>query len=377
MNYRFRYRCQLPPELIGPMFSQVDKIIDPVGFRFSGLEESALFIKRSRALLFNESALDQPWAIYLRNLEITETVNYPDHRRLEYLGDRFADSIQQPTPAGVVARPVRIAIIDTGVAPSAGVHASIVAKHAFCGSLAYPSDPCYDPKGHGTQIAAVVGGFTYRGVSYPGYCPGVQVIVAKTHGDHVDDVLVNSGIVESAICWAIELGAQVINVSLAFPRLIGSPHPLDPLVAALLSDEALFAAVGNGDYMKGDPLDPRVHGISAPASCAEALAVAGYDKLRMDHYPSPCKDTIAMPFCSGISSGIFAVAHPPQGVELTVFSKTSAATAHASGTACWLLANTPIVGAGKTWLRNILETICSSNKPGHWIDGTGGYGPIP
>ncbi|MBW3664672.1 MAG: S8 family serine peptidase [Actinobacteria bacterium] len=85
-----------------------------------------------------------------------------------------------------------------------------------------------DPNGHGTVVAGIVAATADNDIGVAGVAPGawimpIRVLDADAGGDGDD--------VDRAIRWAVDNGADVVNVSLEAVLEDGSTAPVDPLLA--------------------------------------------------------------------------------------------------------------------------------------------------
>jgi len=134
--------------------------------------------------------------------------------------------------AGVTGAGVKIAVVDTGIdAEHPDFSGRIVAVTDFTGQ-----GPA-DNNGHGTHVAGIAAGSgSVSGGKYRGVAPDASLLAAKVlRGDGsgmMSDVM-------AGIEWAVEQGAQVINLSLG-----GPPTPCDGSDAlSTMCDAAVDAGV--------------------------------------------------------------------------------------------------------------------------------------
>jgi subtilisin family serine protease len=165
---------------------------------------------------------------------------------------------------------VRVAIIDSGIDGGHPMLAgSVVAARSFVGG-----SPLVDSFGHGTFVAGEVVAVAAAAAATASRASPVQLVVAKIVKA---DGTIDPSVEAAAIRWAVDNGAQVVNLSLAGVR---DPHsPIDtysPAEAeavryAIAHRAVVVAAVGNGDQAPSEPWPfaswpaalPHVIGVSA------------------------------------------------------------------------------------------------------------------
>lgn len=177
-----------------------------------------------------------------------------------------------PTPPPTLA-PVKVAVIDSGVDNTLPDFAGQIADgKSFVGG-----SPYVDTEGHGTfvagEIAAKLDSTGIVGMAYAAQLLVAKIVDAKGNIDIKNEA--------AAIRWAVDDGAQVINLSLGGLR--DPLHPNDPNLNTYSSVEAaairyaiqhgvvVVAAVGNSDEAPSMPWNyasypaalPHVIGVSA------------------------------------------------------------------------------------------------------------------
>jgi subtilisin family serine protease len=167
--------------------------------------------------------------------------------------------------------PVRVAVIDSGIDGShPDLRGRVVAARSFVGG-----SPYRDRAGHGTFVAGEIAANPLNGVGIAGLAFNARLIVAKVV---MPDGEVSLPAEVAAIRWAVDEGAQVINLSLG-----GVRDPLDPqrdtyspleqaaIDYAYSKGVTVVAAVGNGTQSPRTPWRfaaypaalPHVIGVSA------------------------------------------------------------------------------------------------------------------
>ncbi|KAF5091609.1 Thermophilic serine proteinase [anaerobic digester metagenome] len=154
---------------------------------------------------------------------------------------------------------IRVAILDTGVDISHPEISGAIDKSAdfvnltgletssFIGDfLDYDNSPD-DEIGHGTHVAGIIAG---KGLKMPkGVAPGVKLIIVRVLATLKDgDKKVGAGLIDNintGIKWAVDNGADVINMSLGVRHEYGGlPHE-EVILYALSKGVTIVAASGN------------------------------------------------------------------------------------------------------------------------------------
>ena len=154
---------------------------------------------------------------------------------------------------------VRVAVLDTGVnLDHPELRGKIVAKadfvdlqgldtSSFVGDFLGADDDPEDELGHGTHVAGIISG---DGVAMdPGVAPDCRLMAVRVLATlKIDDRLQGAGVVDNinpAIKWAVDRGADVINMSLGVRHMGGGlPHE-DVIRYALAHGVSVVAASGN------------------------------------------------------------------------------------------------------------------------------------
>ncbi|MBT3224278.1 MAG: S8 family serine peptidase, partial [Proteobacteria bacterium] len=133
---------------------------------------------------------------------------------------------------------VVVAIVDTGVSIGDDSPINLLPGHDFFDN----DDDASDTHGHGTHVAGTVAQHTDNGVGVAGLAPEVDILPVRVLGpDGGTNETVAQGIV-----WAVEQGAQVINLSLG-----GGGHSqlvADAVEYAYNNGVTVVAASGNDGY---------------------------------------------------------------------------------------------------------------------------------
>jgi serine protease len=179
--------------------------------------------------------------------------------------DAWQHLIDAGRPGG---KGVVVAVVDTGIAYSshAGFARSpdfssirFVSGYDFVEHDAFPNDE----NGHGTHVAGTIAEGTNNGVGVTGLAYGVKLMPVRVLDKHGwgDTVPIAKG-----IRWAVDHGAQVINISFEFPTGITSlqiPEIMDALAYARDHDVLVVGAAGNAEQPA----------VAYPARAADVLSV--------------------------------------------------------------------------------------------------------
>jgi serine protease len=146
---------------------------------------------------------------------------------------------------------VTIAVLDTGVAYAAHgpfvrspdfVASEFVRGHDFVANSPYPEDR----NGHGTHVAGTIAEATNNGIGLTGLAYGARIMpirVLDSQGDGGAETIARG------IFWAVDHGAQIINLSLEFTagtvRASSIPELIDAIDYAHRHNVLVVAASGN------------------------------------------------------------------------------------------------------------------------------------
>ncbi len=151
---------------------------------------------------------------------------------------------------------VKVAVVDTGVDAQ---HPDLSGRVLAGRSIVPTTNSVQDDNGHGTMVAGVIAANLNNGRGVVGIAPQAQILPVKVldgNGGGTDDDIA------AGITWAVDHGAQVINLSL------GGPGEADVLCAAvstaLAADVVVVAAAGNDGFET----------VGYPAACPGVIAVA-------------------------------------------------------------------------------------------------------
>ncbi|MEU5904039.1 type VII secretion-associated serine protease mycosin [Micromonospora sp. NPDC047467] len=163
---------------------------------------------------------------------------------------------------------VTVAVIDSGVS---AIHpllkGQVLAGRDF-NDLPANQGQC-DLAGHGTMVAGIIAGQEGTGAPFSGVAPAARILPIRVLPDAKgtnDEAL--PGQIAAAINWAVDNGADVINLSLVtLPR----PELAEAVERALAKRVVLVAAAGNRQEQQEDKP-------AYPAAYPGVIAVAGVDE---------------------------------------------------------------------------------------------------
>ena len=217
---------------------------------------------------------------------------------------------------------VDIAVVDSGVT---GTHVDLATK--LCGGVAFLGSNgveqrgagTTDANGHGTHVAGIAAAAA-NGVGVAGVAPDARIIPVRVLDAGGTGA---SSDVARGITWAVDHGAEVVNLSLGGPRTAA----VETAVAyAERQGVVVVAAAGNDG--PGGP-------VNYPAALDTALGVASYDE---DHGLSWFSTRGNYVDLAAPGSGIVSTTN---NGRWSYMSGTSMATPHVAGTAALLKSAEP------------------------------------
>jgi subtilisin family serine protease len=199
-----------------------------------------------------------------------------------------------------IRAPVYVAVIDSGVDAT---HPELEARIA--GARSFVDDfPRKDAEGHGTFVAGMIAAETNNAQGIAGIGFPVRLLVAKVVRS---DGTISPEAEARAIRWAVQEGAQVINLSLGGtrdPRQLGrdtfSQLEASAIDFAVREGVVVVAAVGNGDQAPSLPWEyanypaalPHVIGVSALSRDGSVPPFSNRDVLHND-ISAPGEDIVS------------------------------------------------------------------------------------
>ncbi len=203
------------------------------------------------------------------------------------------DGVQAWWNAGYTGKGVDVAVIDTGVAPVAGLNSPGKVLNGPDLSLESQNTNLryLDTNGHGTFMAGLIAGNDGQPGGYRGVAPDSRIVSLKVS---VADGGVDVSQVIAAIDWVVQhrndkgLNIRVLNLS--YGTNSTQPYNVDPLAYAVeqawKAGIVVVAAAGNSGYQKGANSQP----LADPADDPQILAIGGADTMGT---ATPWDDTVA------------------------------------------------------------------------------------
>ncbi|MFD7136033.1 type VII secretion-associated serine protease mycosin [Streptomyces sp. NPDC059894] len=178
------------------------------------------------------------------------------------------DELWQGTQKG---KGVRVAVIDTGVDDKNPQLASAVDKEAGRDYLTEGSgaDPTNDEVGHGTKVAGIIAARPADDTGFVGLAPNATIIpIRQNDADNSGD----SDTMAQAITYAVDQGADVINVSQDTTKPLSATSALAEAVRKAIAARVVIVASAGNDGLDGEVKN------TYPAAFPGVLAVASSDR---------------------------------------------------------------------------------------------------
>ncbi|MET9227581.1 S8 family peptidase [Lentzea sp. NPDC003310] len=256
-----------------------------------------------------------------------------DARRTATL-DQSVAQINAPAAyaAGLTGKGVTVAVLDTGVD---NTHPDLADREI--GERNFTTSPDNgDHYGHGTHVASIVAGTGAKsGGKYHGVAPDARILDVKVLGDNGSGA--DSGII-AGMEWAVEQGAQIVNMSLGGYDTPGV-DPIEEAVNRLSADRGALFVIAAGNSGPGSRT------IGSPGTADAALTVGAVDdQNRIAEFSSrgPTASGTLKPDLTAPGVGIVAALHSdgrigaPVVDGYTSLDGTSMATPHVAGAAALL-----------------------------------------
>ena len=185
-------------------------------------------------------------------------------RKLSVNLDRSVPQVGAPAAwaAGLDGTGTKIAVIDTGIDAT---HPDLAGKVIAEKNFTTEADD-RDLIGHGTHVASIAAGTgAASGGAYRGVAPGASLLDGKVCVVGNSDNCQESAIV-AGLQWAVEQGADVVNVSLGGPDTAGV-DPMEEAINTLTAEHGTLFVVSAGNSGPGEMT------VESPGTAAAALTV--------------------------------------------------------------------------------------------------------
>lgn len=167
--------------------------------------------------------------------------------------------------AGDTRRPI-VAIIDTGISAShPDLAGRVISEVSFVAGQS-AADQC----GHGTHVAGIVAANANNGIGIAGFSRTALLQSVKVLGASCDGSV---EAVASGIAWAVDHGADVLNLSIEADLVVPSAAMQNAVNYALQNGRVVVAAAGNNSCSTSILTGPSCR-TSYPAAYKDVLGVA-------------------------------------------------------------------------------------------------------
>jgi serine protease len=331
--------------LDGARLEQVheDLRAQPFFFEHLGLDRQFLLTSDSADVIATVEALeDVEWIEPMVEVRASAAPDDPFFGMQWHMNQLAVDSAWDAADGTDVV----VAVVDTGVSEGPDGFGTLLAGYDFVDDDAQANDA----NGHGTHVAGTVAQATDNGEGVAGVAPGaailpVRVLDADGTGSSVD--------VAAGIIWAVDNGADVINMSLGS----GSPSMVIEEACAYAHEAGVLVVASSGN-------DGYTNFVGYPAAFDTTIAVGATDfNYEVAYYSNqgaaldlvaPGGDLGADHNGDGYPDGVLQETTIAGHFGYYFMSGTSMATPHVAGTAALL------VSAGVTDVDDLRDALTST-----------------
>jgi type VII secretion-associated serine protease mycosin len=215
------------------------------------------------------------------------------------------------------------------------------------------TDGRHDPVGHGTAVASLI-----AGAGATGLAPGARILPVRVLDEN--NRYESSATVADGVIWAVDQGAQVINLSLG-----GNSHSAalsEAIAYAIANDVVVIACTGNAPADSADQ-------VWFPAREPGVVAVAGltWSDGTATHWPR----SLTGPETVLSAPAVLIGARPGEGYRRV--QGTSFSAALVAATAALIRSHLPEASAGDV-VHRLVATATDMGEPGR--DDTHGFGAL-
>jgi subtilisin family serine protease len=287
--------------------------------------------------------------------------NDPDYDRQWHLGHiGVGEAWESTTGQGVT-----VAVLDSGVGTGGDDLTCHTFAHPYNAFTREPGlDEAADDSGHGTHVTGTISQCTNNGIGGAGVAPGATIMPVKVLAGGIG----TSSSVAEGIHWAVDHGADVINMSLGRPCFNDWPICKDLVIDAAIdyateNNVVVVAAAGNNDF----------GWVSSPANHPDAIAVGASTSRDERAGYSNHGDGLDLLAPGGTGTDLNQDGHPDGVLQETFWgghyasrylTGTSMATPHVSGAAALILSLLP--GRSPAEVRSLLTSTATDVGAAGW-----------
>lgn len=272
---------------------------------------------------------------------------------------------------------IKVAVLDTGVHGDHPALAGRVEEFIIVDRLGrrIAAEPSFDADEHGTHVCGTIaGGLTADGVAI-GVAPQASLLVAG--------VLIGrstSAALIQGLAWAIERGADVINLSLGFTCY----EPMFTGIFDLVLDSGALPVVAIGNESHGNSSSPGSAYNALAVGAVERqtggqLAIAPFSSGASLNFPGTPQSLVVKPDLAAPGAQVYSSIPPRKttdgSFDYNYMDGTSMAAPHVSGVAALLLAAEPEVPLDLV-IQVLKETACHPEGTGRRPDNRWGHGMV-
>jgi len=172
-----------------------------------GIGVQVVIVPRGRAMAMAKTYSSNPRVAYAEPDIVAQVVGDPDDSYFVYQWDLTKVEAPQAWDVTTGSSSVNIAILDTGVDLD---HPDLADK--IVSNINFSSSPTVDDvHGHGTHVAGIAAAMTNNGIGVAGLGYISTIMNVKVMGDNGGGTY---SAIASGIIWAVDNGAEIINMSL-------------------------------------------------------------------------------------------------------------------------------------------------------------------
>ncbi|NLH47968.1 MAG: S8 family serine peptidase [Myxococcales bacterium] len=251
---------------------------------------------------------------------------------------------------------VKVAVVDTGYILEGLTDGVINLLDGY--DFADNDDNVSDTIGHGTQVANVIAHATNNGIGAAGVAPGARILPCKVFRDGEEGALESD--ILAAVDWAVQQGAQVINMSLGGGGY--DSFSAETMSDAVAANVVVVAASGNEG----------AGSVSYPAAYEGVIAVGSCDTHAIGDFPTRSSFSNYGDALDFVAPGnaIIGETDYGQGIGFYVASGTSLASPMFAGAAALLI---DVAGDGYTveGIRKVFQQTANRDPDAGWDDELG------